>query len=220
MGKVKEILMDLEDQIDQQYRNKKTTVINLFGGPGVGKSTLQADLYADMKKRGCRVEMVREVAKKWAWDDREITALDQLNIIGEQIKDESELYGKVDFIITDSPIMLGAFYMDYNHGELFMQKMVQEYMEFAEKNGVNFMNILLSRKHMKYNPFGRFESEWQAKNLDEQLQGFLFETRLEFNRLNGFPEDRVENIIDLLNGHETCGFCRVACKNNHCVTKK
>lgn len=198
MGRVKELINEHEPFPEVQEQ-RKTTVINLFGGPGIGKSTLQADLYAYMKKQGYRVEMVREVAKKWAWAERPISPLDQLNIIGEQIKDESELYGKVDYIITDSPIMLGAFYMDFNHGEMFMQNMINEYMYFAEKNGVEYKNFMLSRKKMKYDPFGRFESEYQLANLDENLQAFLYEARLPFKLIDGFPEDRVDDVVDILN---------------------
>jgi hypothetical protein len=150
-----------------------TTVINLFSGPGSGKSTLQSDLYSHMKKQGKSVEMVREVAKKWAWSKKEISPLNQLNIIGEQIKDESELYGKVDYIITDSPILLGAFYMSYNHSEDFMMRMVLDYMYFAEKNGVKFINILLKRPKNMFDTRGRFESRAEVELIDEELVEFL-----------------------------------------------
>lgn len=180
------------------YEPRETVVINLFGGPNTGKSTLQADLYSYMKKAGYRVEMVREVAKKWAWGKTEITPLDQLNIIGEQIKDESDLYGKVDYIITDSPIMLGAFYMDHNHGELFMQDMVRQYMDFAEKNGVIFKNILLTRKGIPYDPSGRFENKYQLEILDDNLKAFIVEARLDFDTLICHPEERVDTVRDIL----------------------
>ena len=42
MGKMKELLLDQEPN--------QTIVVNLFGGPSVGKSTLQAELYTSMKK--------------------------------------------------------------------------------------------------------------------------------------------------------------------------
>ena len=40
----------------------RATVINLFGGPNVGKSTYAAHLYAQMKIRGLSVALVNEVA--------------------------------------------------------------------------------------------------------------------------------------------------------------
>lgn len=50
-----------------------TTYVNIFGGPGVGKSTTAADLFVAMKKAGYNVELVTEVAKDFVWEDRSTT---------------------------------------------------------------------------------------------------------------------------------------------------
>lgn len=154
-----------------------TTVINLLGGPSSGKSTLAAELYAKMKHRGLKVEMVREVAKKFAWKGHQIGPFDQLAIIGEQIEEESLLFGKVDYIVTDSPVFLGGFYMKYNHSQDFMMKMVQDYYNFAESQNVEFFNIRLKRGK-PYDPNGRFETEDQALAIDEALYWILHESSL------------------------------------------
>ena len=149
-----------------------TTVINLIGGPGCGKSTLAAELYAKMKRKHMKVEMVREVAKEWAWEGKEITAFDQISIIGEQIKKESSLFNKVDFIITDSPVLLGAFYFDYNHDERFMNTMVSEYYKYSISKGIKFINYVVPRKDI-YDPSGRFESYEEATNIDDAMVLYL-----------------------------------------------
>jgi len=51
-----------------------TRVINLLGGPGVGKSTAAAKLFAKYKDEGKSVELVREYVKDWAWEGRKNTA--------------------------------------------------------------------------------------------------------------------------------------------------
>lgn len=210
MGKFKELVMEPQNS---------TTVINLFGGPSTGKSTLQSEIYAYLKKKNKSVEMVREVAKKWAWAKKDITALDQLNIIGEQIKDESELYGKVDYIITDSPILLGAFYMNFNHNQMFMANMVKDYMKFAKSHGISYKNFILSRKYIGYDLKGRYQKFDEIANLDEQLQGFLVDSGLKFDHIDGYPDNRIYRIIDLLINEKTCGYCEDPCNNDHCVTK-
>lgn len=48
----------------------KTRVITLWGGPGSGKSTMAAEIYARLKRQLCNVEMVREYVKGWAWEGR------------------------------------------------------------------------------------------------------------------------------------------------------
>jgi pantothenate kinase len=44
----------------------KTTIINVYGGPGAGKSTSAAYLYYLLKVAGKNVELVREYVKDWA----------------------------------------------------------------------------------------------------------------------------------------------------------
>lgn len=85
-------------------------VINLFAGPGAGKSTTAAGLFNMMKVMGHEVELVTEVAKDLTWE-KNLTALEnQLFILASQEWKLSRLEGKVDFVITDSPLLLGLLY--------------------------------------------------------------------------------------------------------------
>ena len=54
-----------------------TTVINLFGAPGSGKSVNASKIYAALKETGLDAELVTEYVKQWAWEGREHTSLDQ-----------------------------------------------------------------------------------------------------------------------------------------------
>jgi hypothetical protein len=161
----------------------QTVVISLLGGPGVLKSTTAAELYAKMKRKRLKVELVREVAKDYAWAGHKIGPFEQISILGEQIKRESSLYGKVDYIVTDSPVMLGAFYFEHNHKEIFMSKMVSSYYKFSKQNGVKFKNYLLPRT-VKYQQDGRFENESQAKQVDMAIEDYL--------NYNWYAHDKVD----------------------------
>jgi len=55
-----------------------TTVINLWGGPGTGKSTSAAHLFGMAKIAGVNAELVQEYVKSWAWEGRTIHSFDQL----------------------------------------------------------------------------------------------------------------------------------------------
>lgn len=172
-----------------------TTVINFLGGPSCGKSTNAAELYAIMKHNGYKVELVREVAKEWAWEGRTIGPFDQMAILGEQIRRESSLYNKVDYVITDSPALLGAFYFDYNHHQYFMNDMIIDYYKYCSKHNVLFKNYLLPRKK-KYDTNGRYQSEEDAKKLDKALIAYLNQYGFSYKQLEASPDFIAKSIFN------------------------
>lgn len=68
------------------HSDRKTTIINLYGGHGSGKSTSAAYYYYVMKKDGLNVELVRQYVKDWAWEGRKITTNDQIYFLGKQVR--------------------------------------------------------------------------------------------------------------------------------------
>lgn len=150
----------------------KTKVINLFAGSGAGKSTTAAHLYALMKQRGHNVELVREYVKSWAWEGRKIVPSDQLYILSKQLKQEKVLYGKLDYVITDSPVLLCAYY-DHKHSggkENFTKYLVALEEELsASKHNLNFF----INRSKPFDPKGRYETEEQAKVVDVELRSYL-----------------------------------------------
>ena len=146
--------------------------INLLGGPGAGKSTMAAWLFAHLKLAGYKCELVTELVKSYAWEGRTINGFDQYNIFGKQMKrEEIPLKGGADFIITDSPIVLSAFYgakYDVKGWEVFL--MASEEFERIYPS----MNILLQRDSEKvYEPLGRFQTAEEALAIDGEIEGML-----------------------------------------------
>ena len=97
---------------------KQTTVINLFGGACVGKSTQAALLFAHLKCLGHSCELVNEYVKEHIWAERKDVLrsdkdIKQDYIFAKQHKKQYILEGKVDYIITDSPI--SKFSVILNH---------------------------------------------------------------------------------------------------------
>jgi tRNA uridine 5-carbamoylmethylation protein Kti12 len=149
----------------------KTKVICLYGGPGSGKSTTAADLFAIMKKNGLNVELVREYVKDWAWENKKINQYDQLYITAKQAKAEYTKYGKVDFIVTDSPVYLGSFYSGI-YGGVKVDEAVSDLMVKAQKDGIQFHHFWIIR-NKPYNPEGRYQTESEAIELDKKMKDFL-----------------------------------------------
>lgn len=152
----------------------KTTVINLFGGSGCGKSTTAALLFARLKLMGAHVELVREYVKYWAWNDRKVKEFDQLYLVGKQSAYESMLYGKVDYIVTDSPILLAGVYQNYrSDGKYqYVNKVAMDFMKQGKDRGVEYKNFFLVR-NKPFDPRGRWETEDEAKDIDKFIYSYL-----------------------------------------------
>lgn len=154
-----------------------TLVINLFGGPGSGKSTTAAAIFAALKNRGVRAELVREYVKGWAWEGKAVGRYDQPYICAKQMKEEARLYGKVDVIVTDSPLWLQAYYAEKYAQHLRVTDMIRSFTESASLEGVRQVNYLVIRTK-EYDAHGRYETEAQARTIDHEQRAFFEEKGL------------------------------------------
>ena len=87
-----------------------TRIIEIGGAPSAGKSTLAADLYARMSEKGLSVQLSREYACEYAARYGAISRYEHVAILGKQLSRITAFLGKVDYIISDSPLYLNAFY--------------------------------------------------------------------------------------------------------------
>ena len=149
----------------------KTLVINLFGGPGAGKSLTAWDLGAQLKKLGYDIELVHEYAKDLVWDEDWKTLGDQRKVWHEQVRRTHRLIGKVKIIITDSPTLLSLIYGEKN-GSLTPQLEQEILAEYRARNNVNLLIVRDQKKH-KYQKAGRYQTKKQAIAIDQDLRELL-----------------------------------------------
>lgn len=176
-----------------------SVVINLYGGPGTGKSTSAAYLFYLLKKQGKNAELVREYVKDWAWEGRKISTYDQIYLLGKQVRRESMLYGKVDYIVTDSPIMLGIYYaQEYSPLSVSegVRNMTLAYYRQAAEDGHVHHHVFLERSK-PYNPLGRFQTEDQAKEIDKGLSHMLTSLRQPIVRC-GTQQEELDALLTTL----------------------
>ena len=171
-----------------------TTVINLFGGSGIGKSTAAAHLFAEMKFRGLHCELVREYVKTWAWQNKQVGPYDQMYLLGKQSKYESLLYDKVDYIITDSPLLLCPIYERYHTGKDLIAPAALNFLSNAKSKGVTHINFLLQRVK-PFDPRGRYETAEQAINVDSYVKSYLLENNIPFTEISCADRERTEEIL-------------------------
>ena len=145
-----------------------TVLINLFGGPGSGKSTTAAHLFVLLKEKGKRVELVTEYVKQWSWEKREIVYSDQFYFFGQQARKEYSLFDKVDYIVTDAPTaIVGYFSAVFGNDaqrECF-ETMVSTYYETCKEQGVILKNFWINRM-CEYDTHGRFQTANEALKMD------------------------------------------------------
>jgi hypothetical protein len=152
-----------------------TQIINLYGGPGTGKSTSAAYMYAFLKDAGVNVELVREYVKDWAWEGRPVGTYDQLYLLGKQIKRESLLYGKVDVIVTDSPVLLGIYYSERYSPPAVADGVWHAARSFYRQGNVDghTHHHVFLRRSKPYNPAGRYQTEEEARLIDGAVKDLV-----------------------------------------------
>jgi hypothetical protein len=171
-----------------------TKVINLYGGPGVGKSTTAAGIFYHAKMKGQNAELVHEYVKSWAWQGIQFTPFDEAYLFGKQSRCESQLYGKVDLIVTDSPILLAAIYEEHRKLPPIIKDAAIRFIAYAEEHGVQYYNYLLKR-HKPYNPAGRYQTEEEAKRLDTVIEAYLKLANQRFTVIESLDECRALDIL-------------------------
>ncbi len=172
-----------------------TTVINLVGGSGLGKSTSAAGLFYHMKLKGQDVELVSEFAKRMAWKGEAITPLNQIYVLGQQTQSESLLYGKVNTIITDSSLLLAGIYdLYYNNRKSTLETVT----DFIKRSEITHRYYLLQR-HKPFISKGRYETESQAKEIDLLVKEKMVELNIPYMEITCPDEERVTTIMKDLN---------------------
>lgn len=165
---------------------KNTTVINLFGGPGIGKSTLMARIFAELKTQGFDCEMAPEFFKDLIWEERQIAMQDDLYTLAMQSHKIFTLNGKVDIIITDSPILLKAIYA--KNDSCLSQVVINEFLKY------NNLNLLLKRE-TEYQANGRIHNLESSIEIDKEIEKVFKCHNIPYSTIS---VNNIDNIIEFI----------------------
>jgi hypothetical protein len=167
-------------------------VINLFAGPGAGKSTTAAGLFYKMKREGLAVELVTEYAKDKVYEGHLGCLEDQIYIFGKQQRRLSRLVGHVEYAVTDSPLLLSVLY-NKTESKSFLDLVKEVFNKYDNRN---FFIV----RDKEYQQIGRTQTEIEARELDEKMKTILFHNSIRTEAIlgNGWA---VDNIYDYIMKH-------------------
>ena len=146
--------------------NKKTIYINLYGGPASGKSTTAARLFGELKLRGADCELVTEYAKDKVWEGTTNVFNDQFYVSAKQWHRLFSLKGKVDYVITDSPILMSAVYANKDDNAL-------KVLIVDRHESIGSINIFINRDPDKFSQNGRSQNLEESKQKDQEIKDWV-----------------------------------------------
>lgn len=187
-------LISEQKKITSNVSDKHTIVINAFAGPGAGKTTSCLEVAEKLKKQGFVTEYVQEYAKEPVYDNN-LIMLDghyehQFAILNEQMKRINRLYGKVDFIVTDSPILLNNTYLNED-------KNTEVYLAYSDSVNklyglYNNFNYFVERDTSVFEKEGRIHNLEQSIAIDNELKNMLHNNQIDFDV---YTHATIDNIV-------------------------
>jgi RecA/RadA recombinase len=162
----------------------QTVVVNMFGGPGAGKTTAAFEVMAKLKKAGFVAEYAPEYAKELVWtisDPKEApeqkkwatelingTVGHQTMLYLEQNRRVRRLIGQCDFVVTDSPALLGCMYLQRGIDPREAEFDTRALKDYRAQSNFNFF----VQRSGDYEQDGRVHTEEQATAIDKEIIAF------------------------------------------------
>ena len=153
---------------------RKPLIVNLFAGPGAGKTTAALELTAALKKVGFNAEYVSEYAKELVLENKLDLLQDQRAVTDEQFHRLDRLRGSdVEIVVTDSPVLLGEIYGEDRIDDAYRQKILDYHNSFDNFN-------LFIKRGKSYQKEGRLQTREEAVAIDEKVTAMLKEKEIYF----------------------------------------
>ena len=175
-----------------------TLIVNYFGGPCAGKSTMAGGIFNKLKSVGYDVEYVQEFAKTLTWEKNYEGLKHQSYVTGVQMYTQNMLLNQVQVVITDSPILIGLMY--YNESSPKIKWAFETFVieSFKAQNNINFF----IKRNDYYTNVGRRRTKEEAIKIDERIQQLFQENNIQYHTIdanNDGLEVSLKLVLETLN---------------------
>jgi len=161
----------------------KTYIINIVAGPGVGKSTIAAIIYALLKKEKYHTEIILEKAKQLVWK-KNFEKLNNQYYLSQKQKKLLKLYqNKVKFIVTDGSLFHGIIYNKINPDNTSNIKKTEKAILKWWNEFNNIVIYLKRNKNIPYDTKGRIQNLKEAKKIDKLILKKLNKYNIKYKKI-------------------------------------
>lgn len=172
-------------------------LINFIAAPSAGKSTMASLAFVRLKIDHNKTELVQEYAKELVWAGKLDVLSNQWYVSNKQYKMLKAVYGKVDYLVTDSPLILGGYY-NRHYPDNICDRQKTEKMIFEKNNEFNNVYIFLKRNHdLPFEKEGRVHTEQDAVKIEKELKEMLEELKLKYLEVVS-DVNNMDSIIDYI----------------------
>lgn len=146
--------------------------------------------------------MPYEFPKALAWDNNQSAIQDQLYVLANQHRGIVKSYGKVDYIVLDSPIILSLVYRNMYEGTSYPSTLYSsdhfDKLVIDIHNQYDSINILLERSDSGiHNNDERYQNLEESIKLDNKIEETLINNNIPYHKIK-VGNNTVKKIVKLL----------------------
>jgi hypothetical protein len=167
---------------ETKMRLYPTKVINVIGGPGSAKSLISSAIILYLHLHNKTVENIPDYAKSLVWQQNFEVLKNQYFIAQRQYEMLNLLDGQVQFLITECSLPQVLYYNEnYAANICDVRKTRAQILEWYGQH--DNINVFVERGEKKYVHTGRFQTEEQARVVDQGLRALLVREGLRYTAL-------------------------------------
>lgn len=182
---------------------QRALFIDYVAGPAVGKSTLAALTFGEIKMRRKLAEWSTEVAKELVWAEEFDILNNQHEVSRKQYESFRSKADKVDFVVTDGSLIHALYYNRANPDNVCnVERTERDILKWHRE--FRHLVIYLEREpDAPYEQTGRIQNEQQALDVDRELIHIMNNHQIEFVRLPA-GRDTVERVVEMALSNRLC----------------